>query len=78
MLSAIQRSPIVFSADTNDNQLGPPSVLFTLSFPLNQADKHSRKHFTGSPLCFSPISTSVLSYNPNCRPRSCHTAQAKC
>ena len=78
MVVAIWCSPTVSSADTKDNQLGPSPVSFTLSSPLNQADIHSRKQFTGSPLCFSPISTSVGSYSPNCRPRLCHTAHDKC
>ena len=78
MLVATSLFPIISSANTNDNQLGPSSVSFTLSSPLNQADIHSRKHFTGSPLCFSSISTSVDSYSPNCRPNLCHTAHAKC
>ena len=78
MLVAICFSPIVSNADTNDNQQGPPLTSLTLSSPFNQADIQSRKHFTGSPLFFSSMSTSLGSYSPNCRPRSCHTEQDKC
>ena len=77
MLLAIDFCSIVSSAVANDDQLGHPFSL-TLSSPFNQADIHSRKQSIGSPLFFSPISTSLGSYNPNCRPSSCHTAQGKC
>ena len=77
MLLAIDFSSIVSSAVANDDQLGPPFSL-TLSSPLNQADIHSRKQSTGSPLFFLSISTSLGSYNPNCRPSLCHTEQDNC
>ena len=78
MLVAICCSPIVSNADTNDNQQGPPPTSLTLSSPFNQADIHSRKQSTGSPLFFLSMSTSLGSYSPNCRPNLCHTEQDKC
>ena len=79
MLVATCCSPIVSNADTNDNQhKGPPPTSLTLSSPFNQADIHSRKQSTGSPLFFLSMSTSLGSYSPNCRPNLCHTEQDKC
>ena len=76
MLIAIDFSSIVSSVVANDDQLGPPFSL-TLSSPPSQADIQACRHFTGSPLCLSSISTSLGSYNPNCRPSLCHTEQDK-